>query len=94
MNARKSIAIVTAMLITAAGITGIANYSNAAAESAYHTGNASVEVIRTLPTIEVTPSREQLRQLRDERKGGGASATATTDARMPYYSFAADEAGA
>ncbi|WHZ18148.1 MAG: hypothetical protein OJF55_000297 [Rhodanobacteraceae bacterium] len=92
MNTRKSIAIVAAMLITAAGMTGIANYSNAAADST-RAGHASVQVITTLPTINVSPSPEQLRELRDQGSKGGASA-ATGDARMPYYSFASDEAGA
>ena len=93
MNTRKSIAIVAAMLITAAGMTGIANYSNAAAaESARNPGQASVQVIKTLPTIKVTPTREQLRQLRDEGVIGGAAAATDTNARMPYYSFASDAA--
>lgn len=94
MNTRKPIAIVAAMLITAAGMTGIANYSNAAAESARPAGNASVQVITTLPTINVSPTPEQLRELHDQGTKGGASAANDNDARMPYYSFASDEAGA
>jgi len=82
MNTRKPIAIVAAMLITAAGMTGIANY------------NASVQIIPTLPTINVSPTPEQLRELRDQGAKGGASAANGNDARMPYYSFASDEAGA
>jgi len=95
MNTRKSIAIVAAMLITAAGMTGIANYSNAAADSATQTGNASVQAqpVTILPTIEVKPTAEQLRELRNEGAKGGASASAGNDAQMPYYSFASDAAG-
>ncbi|MBS0381116.1 MAG: hypothetical protein JSR56_01675 [Proteobacteria bacterium] len=95
MNTRKSVAIVAAMLITAAGMSGIANYSNAAADSARNPGRASAQVITTLPTIQVSPSAEQLRQLRNEgNKDGSAAATATNNAKMPYYSFAADDASA
>jgi hypothetical protein len=94
MNTRKPIAIVAAMLITAAGMTGIANYSNAAAEVVHRAGNASAQTlpVTLLPTIEVKPTPEQLRQLRDEGALGGAAAI-RNDARMPYYSFAADAAG-
>ena len=96
MNTRKPIAIVAAMLITAAGMSGIANYSNAAADSAHRAGNASVQTlpVTVLPTIEVKPTREQLRQLHDEGAKGGASASAGYDSGMPYYSFASDAAGA
>ena len=92
MNVQKSTAIIAAMLITAAGMSGIANYSNAAADSARDTSHASLQTITVLPTINVTPSREQLRQLRDEGLKGGSAAAA--DGKMPYYSFAADDASA
>ena len=92
MNTTKSAAIFAAMLITAAGMTGIANYSNAAADSARDAGHAAAQAIITLPTIQVAPSPEQLRALRDESNQAG-TATAV-DARMPYYSFASDAASA
>lgn len=91
MNTTKSAAIFAAMLITAAGMTGIANYSNAAADSARDAGHAAAQTIITLPTIQVAPSPEQLRALRDESNQAGTTAV---DARMPYYSFAADSASA
>ena len=97
MNARKSIAVAAAMLITAAGMAGIANYSNAAADASQAAINATATtVIATLPTIEVTPSSAQLRELHKQgEKGGSASApSARASATMPYYSFASSEAGA
>lgn len=94
MNARKSIAFVAAMLITAAGMAGIANYSNAAADAARQNMpvSASVDstVIRTLPTIHVYPTREQLRELRGDK---GASSASTAVSSMPFYSFASDAVG-
>ena len=96
MNARKSIALVVATLITAAGMTGIANYSNAAADAARQ--NTPVEasvgtgaIIKTLPMINVYPTREQLRVLRGDNADSGS--TSATDARMPFYSFANDAVG-
>jgi len=95
MNARKSIAVVAAMLITAAGMAAIANYSNAAADSSRAAINATAAtVITTLPAIEVTPSPEQLRELRGQGKKGGSASTTSADTTMPYYSFASSEAGA
>ena len=95
MNARKSIAVAVAMLITAAGMAGIANYSNAAADSSRAAINATaVPVITTLPTIEVTPSRAQLRELHRQGEKGGSASSASMDTTMPYYSFASSEAGA
>ncbi|HEY9112749.1 MAG TPA: hypothetical protein VIM92_13375 [Rhodanobacteraceae bacterium] len=98
MNARKSIAAAAAMLITAAGMAAIANYSNAAADSSRAATNATAAtVIATLPTIEVTPSSAQLRQLHKQQgqRGGSASVSpARADASMPYYSFASSEVGA
>ena len=90
MNVQKSAAIVAAMLITAAGMSAIASYSNAAAASANRGVDASVTVIRTLPTVNVHPTREQLRELHGNRTGAAAPASL----RMPYYSFASDSAGA
>jgi hypothetical protein len=97
MNARKSIAAAAAMLITAAGMAAIANYSNAAADSSRAATNATAAtVIATLPTIEVTPSSAQLRELhKQSQRGGSASVSpARADASMPYYSFASSEVGA
>jgi hypothetical protein len=97
MNVRKSIAVVAAMLITAAGMTGIANYSNAAADSSRAAVNAAAtSTVTTLPAIKVTPSSAQLRELRKQgEKGGSTSASsARAAATMPYYSFASSEAGA
>ena len=90
MNVQKSAAVVAAMLITAAGMAGIANYSNAAAvSSANRAIEASSQVI-TLPTMNVHPSREQLKQLR----GGSAGTAAPANLRMPYYSYASDTVSA
>jgi hypothetical protein len=95
MNARKSIAFVAAMLITAAGMAGIANYSNAAADAARQdmpvSASVDTQAIRTLPTINVYPSREQLRELRGDKAGPSAS---TADGGMPFYSFANEAVGA
>ncbi|MGH8112471.1 MAG: hypothetical protein ACREPL_11185 [Rhodanobacteraceae bacterium] len=96
MNAIKPIAIVAATLITAAGMAGIVSYSNVAA----HSSRAAIESsaptsITTLPTIEVRPTREQLRELRD---GTGATSSSRSRAylevTMPFYSYASDAAGA
>ncbi|MGH8215666.1 MAG: hypothetical protein ACREPZ_08235 [Rhodanobacteraceae bacterium] len=95
MNTRKSIAFVAAMLITAAGMAGIANYSNAAADAVRQnmpvSANAGTDAVRTLPTINVYPTREQLRELRGDKAGSSAS---TADSGMPFYSFANDAVGA
>jgi hypothetical protein len=95
MNARKPIALVAAMLITAAGMGGIATYSNAAADAARQnvpvaasTGTA----VLTLPAINVYPTREQLRELGKDK--AGSAATSAADDRMPFYSFANDAVGA
>ena len=89
MNVQKSVAVFAAMLITAAGMAGIANYSNAAVSSANRAVNASSQVI-TLPAMNVHPSQEQLQQLR----GGDAGTVAPANLRMPYYSYASDTASA
>ncbi|HEX7371034.1 MAG TPA: hypothetical protein VF284_12220 [Rhodanobacteraceae bacterium] len=89
MYARKPIALFTAMLITAAGIAGIASYSNLAVNGAQHSINATADAITTLPTINVSPSKEQLRELHKDQAG-----VAPANIRMPYYSFASDSAGA
>lgn len=89
MNVQKSAVIVAAMLITAAGMAAIASYSNAAIASANRGANASATtVIRTLPTVNVHPTPEQIRELRSSRAGAAPS-----NAQMPYYSFANDSAG-
>ncbi len=97
MNARKPIAIVVAMLITAAGMAGIATYSNAAADAALQNAPVAASVraavIPTLPTIHVYPTREQLRALHRGDKADSAD-TATAADRMPFYSFANDAVGA
>jgi hypothetical protein len=89
MNVQKSAAIVAAMLITAAGMSAIASYSNAAAAASASRGDASATVIRTLPTVNVHPTPEQLRKVREDKVGA-----APASLRMPYYSFASDSAGA
>jgi len=95
MNARKSIAVIAAMLITAAGMAGIANYSNAAADASQAAINATATtVITTLPTIQVTPSSAQLRELHKQEGGSASAPSAQASATMPYYSFASSEAGA
>ncbi|HJP97320.1 MAG TPA: hypothetical protein VJ862_02045 [Rhodanobacteraceae bacterium] len=96
MNARKPIAFFAAMLITAAGMAGIATYSNAAADAARQnapmSASAEATIIPTLPAINVYPTREQLRQLRGDK--AGSPATSAADYRMPFYSFASDAVGA
>ena len=89
MNVQKSVAVVAAMLITAAGMAAIASYSNAAASGAQRGINATSEVIPTLPTINVHPSKEEMRELRGDQAGA-----APANLRMPYYSFASETAGA
>ena len=89
MNIQKPAAIFAAMLITAAGMAAIASYSNAAIASANRGANASAAVIRTLPTVNVHPTPEQIRELRANQAGA-----APANAQMPYYSFANDSAGA
>ena len=90
MNVQKSAAIVAAMLITAEGMSAIASYSNAAVASANRSAAASITpAIRTLPTVNVHPTPEQIRELRANQAGA-----APAHAQMPYYSFASDSAGA
>ncbi|HEY8230415.1 MAG TPA: hypothetical protein VIG31_08185 [Rhodanobacteraceae bacterium] len=89
MNVQKSAAIVAAMLITAAGMSAIASYSNAAASANRAANASSTAVIRTLPTVNVYPTPEQIRELHGNRAGA-----APASLRMPYYSFASDSAGA
>ena len=96
MNAHKPVAIVAAMLITAAGMAGIATYSNAAADAARQNPPVAASVgtaIPTLPAINVYPTREQLRELGKDHKTG-STATSAADDRMPFYSFANDAVGA
>lgn len=96
MNARKPIALIAAMLITAAGMAGIATYSNAAADAARQNVPVAASMgtaILTLPAINVYPTREQLRELGKDRKAGSTAASAA-DYRMPFYSFASDAVGA
>lgn len=89
MNVQKSVAVVAAMLITAAGMAAIANYSNAAVSSAQRGMNASTQIIRTLPAINVHPTPAQLRELNGDKAGATPA-----NLRMPYYSFASDSASA
>jgi hypothetical protein len=89
MNIQKPAAIAAAMLITAAGMAAIASYSNAAMASATRQGaDASTAVIRTLPAVNVHPTREQIRELHEDKVGA-----APANLRMPYYSFASDSTG-
>ena len=90
MNVQKPAAIVAAMLITAAGMAAIASYSNAAVASANRGADASATtVIRTLPTVNVHPTPEQIRELHENKVGA-----APANLQMPYYSFASDSTGA
>lgn len=66
MNIQKSIAIVAAVFITATGMAGIANYGNTAAAATGSAVGAEVSPIQTLPTINVSPTREQLLELRGQ----------------------------
>jgi hypothetical protein len=93
MNARKPIAVVAAMLITAAGMAGIANYGSGVAAPAHEAVNTNT-AITTLPTITVRPSREQLRELRSTGNKAKSASASSADVRMPFYSFASDAAGA
>lgn len=89
MNVQKCVAIIAAMLITTAGMAGIASYSNANISRIEHGTDASVTtVIHTLPTVNVHPTPEQIRELRANQAGAAPS-----NAQMPYYSFANDSAG-
>ena len=88
MNVQKSVVVFAAMLITAAGMAAIASYSNAAVASANRGADASITTIRTLPTVNVRPTPEQIRELRENKVGA-----APASLRMPYYSFASDSAG-
>ncbi|TAN03934.1 MAG: hypothetical protein EPN36_11035 [Rhodanobacteraceae bacterium] len=85
MNVQKSVAVFAAMLITAAGMGGISSYSNMVA-SGNRGINASSQVIKTLPTIHVHPTKEQMLELRGNQAGA-----APANLRMPYYSFASDD---
>ena len=89
MNVQKPAAIFAAMLITAAGMSAIASYSNAAVASANRGADASTTVIRTLPTVNVHPTPEQIRELHENKVGATPASL-----RMPYYSFASDSTGA
>ena len=96
MNARKPVALIAAMLITATGMAGIATYSNAAADAARQNAPVAASMgtaIFTLPAINVYPTREQLRELHKGDKADSA-ATSPTDSRMPFYSFADAAVGA
>jgi hypothetical protein len=94
MNTQKVIAFAAAMAITAANLWGIAAYTDAVARNSQVHNRATTEVIKTLPTIEVTPSAEQRRELRDQRSKDGSASTTSDTATMPYYSFAADTTSA
>jgi hypothetical protein len=89
MNVQKSIAFVAAVLITAAGMSGIVNYTDAGVSASRQATHATAGVIQTLPTLHVYPTREQLRQLHD-----GQTSTSLPNPNMPYYSFANDATGA
>ncbi|HET7562401.1 MAG TPA: hypothetical protein VFJ87_08495 [Rhodanobacteraceae bacterium] len=94
MNTQKFIAFAAAMAITAANLWGIATYTNASARDNQAPVRATTAVIKTLPAIEVTPSAEQLRELRNEGSKRDPAATTSGAAMMPYYSFAADTTSA
>lgn len=98
MNASKPLTLAASLLIASAGIAGIRAYANASANAVLPAAvGARSEVIQTLPTIIVRPSRADY-----ERAFGGHAAgqvkgveTATlggADFGMPYYSFAAQPA--
>ena len=89
MNVQKSLAVIAAMLITAAGMVAIASYSNAAVAVSNRGTETSISTIRTLPTVNVRPTPQQLRELQGNQAGA-----APASLRMPYYSFASDSAGA
>lgn len=94
MNTQKIIAFAAALAITAANLWGIAAYTDAVARNSQAHVRATTQVIKTLPAIEVTPSAEQRRELREENNKGDSAATASGAAMMPYYSFAADTTSA
>lgn len=95
MNAQKSVAVVCATLITVAGVIGIANYSNAAASSQRIINASAPTRVVTLPTITVTPvPAASSANAASSNPQANAGAAPQADAAMPYYSFAADQAGA
>ena len=88
---RKLIAIVAAIAINCAVLAWFHAWSSAAIASAA-AASARMPTVVTLPVINVHPSAEQLRQLRQVSGtsappqagiGGGAACLV-----MPYYSFA------
>lgn len=96
MNATQPVAAIAAMLISFAGVSAIAHYSNAAAAATQATihASAATPAVTTLPAIEVHPSSAQLRELSKPVPNNRGAATPTAGAQMPYYSFAADQASA
>ena len=88
---RKLIAIIAAIAINCAVLAWFHAWSSAAVASAA-AASAQMPTVVTLPVINVHPSAEQLRQLRQAPRtsaaqaglGGGAACLV-----MPYYSFAA-----
>ena len=87
---RKLIAIVVAIAINCAVLAWFHAWSSAAVASAA-AASAHMPTVVTLPVINVHPSVEQLRQLRQAPRTSAAQAGLGGDVAclvMPYYSFA------
>jgi hypothetical protein len=87
---RKLIAIVAAIAINCAVLAWFHAWSSAAVASAA-AASAHMPTVVTLPVINVHPSADQLRQLRQAPRTSAAQAGLGGDVAclvMPYYSFA------
>jgi hypothetical protein len=83
---RKLIAIVAAIAINCAVLAWFHAWSSAAVAGAA-AASARTRPVVTLPVINVHPSAEQLRELRQAPAQAGVGVVACLV--MPYYSFAA-----
>lgn len=88
---RKLIAIVAAIAINCAVLAWFHAWSSAAVASAA-AASAQMPTVVTLPVVNVHPSAEQLRQMRQASGTAAPPQAGIGDAAclvMPYYSFAA-----
>jgi hypothetical protein len=98
MDKNQVVAIAGAFLIASAGIAGVRAWANASARATMELPSASADAIRTLPTITVRPTREQLQSLRPKTSHASSSSSALGGGGfamdMPYYSFGVSAARA
>jgi len=90
MDKSQVTAIAGAFLIASGAVAGVRAWANASARATLDSPSVSVDAIRTLPTIVVRPTREQLRMLRPQTThadSAGASFGGGVAMDMPYYSF-------